>query len=619
MVALTAASLLPSTTAEASGPTTLSRTPWQVIPIANYITGTPNYGSHGHISYYSHLPAYPSANHVNWSDCGPNSPIRTSPYAAPAPLCPDPATIGMVVGSRLPGCMTNVDFTLFQTFVDIPLGTTLTTFTVAMSGMDDGARITIFNSSYPSGLVVPGSYVYLGGSGTSNLAPYVVAGETNRVLITQMDDCAVGNNLQSAQVNLNGTVIPPTPPDTTPPVLTPVITGTLGNNGWYTSDVLLQWLVSEPESGEESVSLSVPGCYTQNIVNDTAGVTFTCTATSPGGSVTESVTIKRDATAPEATATRAPDANANGWNNTDVTVTFTGTDNLSGLASCDAPVVLGEGAGQSASGTCTDLAGNVSAPASVSDINVDKTAPEATATRAPDANANGWNNTDVTVTFTGTDGLSGIDSCEAPVVLGEGAGQSASGTCTDLAGNVSAPASVSDINVDKTAPVVTVTGVADGGTYTLGDVPAAGCDTADALSGVATAASASVSGGSVGTFTVTCDGAEDLAGNTAAATAVSYSVVYDFCGFKQPLLAPVQTFKKGSTVPVKFCLADASGAYVTTAVAQVYANGVFQGVAKWTGDHYHWNLRTNTLATGPLTISVTLDDGTTHSILVALR
>lgn len=542
VVALTAASLLPSTTAEASGPTTLSRTPWQVIPIANYITGTPNYGSHGHISYYSHLPAYPSANHVNWSDCGPNSPIRTSPYAAPAPLCPDPATIGMVVGSRLPGCMTNVDFTLFQTFVDIPLGTTLTTFTVAMSGMDDGARITIFNSSYPSGLVVPGSYVYLGGSGTSNLAPYVVAGETNRVLITQMDDCAVGNNLQSAQVNLNGTVIPPTPPDTTPPVLTPVITGTLGNNGWYTSDVLLQWLVSEPESGEESVSLSVPGCYTQNIVNDTAGVTFTCTATSPGGSVTESVTIKRDATAPEATATRAPDANANGWNNTDVTVTFTGTDNLSGLASCD-----------------------------------------------------------------------------APVVLGEGAGQSASGTCTDLAGNVSAPASVSDINVDKTAPVVTVTGVADGGTYTLGDVPAAGCDTADALSGVATAASASVSGGSVGTFTVTCDGAEDLAGNTAAATAVSYSVVYDFCGFKQPLLAPVQTFKKGSTVPVKFCLADASGAYVTTAVAQVYANGVFQGVAKWTGDHYHWNLRTNTLATGPLTISVTLDDGTTHSILVALR
>jgi hypothetical protein len=105
----------------------------------------------------------------------------------------------MVVGSRLPGCMTNVDFTLFQTFVDIPLGTTLNTFTVTMSGMDDGARITIFNSLYPSGLVVPGSYVYLGGSGTSNLAPYVAEGETNRVVITQMDDCAVGNNLQSAR------------------------------------------------------------------------------------------------------------------------------------------------------------------------------------------------------------------------------------------------------------------------------------------------------------------------------------------------------------------------------------------------------------------------------------
>lgn len=43
-----------------------------------------------------------------------------------------------------------------------------------------------------------------------------------------------------------------------------------------------------------------------------------------------------------------------------MTVSFSGSDDLSGIASCDPDVVLSsEGAGQSASGTCTDLASNV--------------------------------------------------------------------------------------------------------------------------------------------------------------------------------------------------------------------------------------------------------------------
>ena len=174
--------------------------------------------------------------------------------------------------------------------------------------------------------------------------------------------------------------------------------------------------------------------------------------------------------------------------------------------------------------------------------------------------------------------------------------------------------------MDLTAPEVNVTGVTDGVTYTLGDVPAAGCDTSDALSGAATEAVATVSGGSVGTFTVTCDGAEDLACNTGGATA-TYTVAYAFCGFQQPLVAPVQVFRKGSTIPVMFCLEDASGNKVTTAVAEVYANGIFQGVAPFLGgnSHYHSNLRTRDLSVGPLTISVQLDDGTTHSIVVRLR
>lgn len=125
---------------------------------------------------------------------------------------PDPDIIGFSIGSRVCSapitCMGYGDFTYFQTFVDIPIDVLVTTFTIAFSGMDDGCRVTIFNSNQPTGLVIPGSYVYLGGSGTTNLAPYVTSGEVNRVVVTQVDDCCSANNLQSAIVVLNGSVVP---------------------------------------------------------------------------------------------------------------------------------------------------------------------------------------------------------------------------------------------------------------------------------------------------------------------------------------------------------------------------------------------------------------------------
>ncbi len=91
------------------------------------------------------------------------------------------------------------------------------------------------------------------------------------------------------------------------------------------------------------------------------------------------------------------------------------------------------------------------------------------------------------MSFTGTDSLSGIDFCSAPITLSnEGAGQIATGACTDKAGNVSAPATAK-ASIDKTPPVIS-------------GMPAAGCTlsppnhmlvqvanvtAADALSGLA--------------------------------------------------------------------------------------------------------------------------------------
>ena len=81
-----------------------------------------------------------------------------------------------------------------------------------------------------------------------------------------------------------------------------------------------------------------------------------------------------------------------------------------------------------------------------------------------------------------------------------------------------------DCNHDTTPPVVAVTGVASGADYLLGSVPAAGCHTTDALSGVATPASLTIHGGPTGIVTATCAGATDKAGNVAAPVSVSYVV-----------------------------------------------------------------------------------------------
>ena len=83
--------------------------------------------------------------------------------------------------------------------------------------------------------------------------------------------------------------------DVTAPVITPNVTGTLGNNGWYRSVVTVNWTVSDPESGVTSST----ACTPTNLTADTPGVTLTCSATN-GVALSASVpiTIKIDKTPP---------------------------------------------------------------------------------------------------------------------------------------------------------------------------------------------------------------------------------------------------------------------------------------------------------------------------------
>jgi RTX calcium-binding nonapeptide repeat (4 copies) len=93
----------------------------------------------------------------------------------------------------------------------------------------------------------------------------------------------------------------PSSDDITPPTITPTVSGTLGNNGWYTSDVSVTWNVVDAES-----DVSTTGCDAVTLDTDTQGTTFTCSATSEGGTASRSVTVTRDTTAPTVTCADPP-------------------------------------------------------------------------------------------------------------------------------------------------------------------------------------------------------------------------------------------------------------------------------------------------------------------------
>ena len=253
-------------------------------------------------------------------------------------------------------------------------------------------------------------------------------------------------------------VLVPTAHAATPVIGPPTITGTPGANGWYVSAVTVTYQVNVTSfSGVNCgvVQLSSTG-FTGVITlsGDGANQDAQCTVTGGPTPASSPLFINIDTTPPTTTAVtvgRGPDMN--GWYNHPVDVTATGTDAV-GIASCTTTTYSGpDTASASVSGHCTDNAGNVSAPMTTS-FPYDGTGPSisTSASRGPDAN--GWYNHPVDVTFSGSDGLSGMDSCAGGSYSGPDNGSaSVSGSCRDKAGNTASGSF--GLKYDATPPTVT--------------------------------------------------------------------------------------------------------------------------------------------------------------------
>lgn len=200
---------------------------------------------------------------------------------------------------------------------------------------------------------------------------------------------------------------------------------------------------------------------------------------------------------------------------------------------------------------------------------------------------------------------------------------------------------------DRTAPTITVSGIEAGQTYILGATPAAACTVTDDQSGVTAPCHGVTTGGNtagVGDFTYQAT-ATDRAGNTTT-TSVDYRVVYRFDGFGSPINDPTLTpgaarsvFKTGSTIPVRIQLKNAAGTIVTPEDAPLWvtpqkgsATNATPNESLWSqpetsgttftraGDTWHYNWSSKEAEAGyTYRVSVKLDDGTTRSVVLAIR
>jgi hypothetical protein len=255
-------------------------------------------------------------------------------------------------------------------------------------------------------------------------------------------------------------------------------------------------------------------------------VTAACTDPA-GNSSSASVTVSLDKTPPVLTGGATTPAPASGWYRAPVSVVFSCSDSISGVAGgfpTGNTSLTADTNGSLVAGQCRDQAGNT-VGLNVGPIRIDRVAPVLQFLGAPGLNTAGWAQGPVTVTWGCSDGGSGPSAPVITHVVSSNGTDSA--TCTDLAGN-SASATSPLIRIDSTPPNVNMISPVNGFTYHVNGTVFATYLCSDAGSGIASCVGDIPSGmrlntSTAGTFTFTVT-AMDQAGNPTVVTR-TYQIV----------------------------------------------------------------------------------------------
>jgi hypothetical protein len=415
--------------------------------------------------------------------------------------------------------------------------------------------LAVASSNTSAATVSPSSVTFTSCGATPTLTVTPLAAGSTTISVSQTSNGTDGTfSLAPATFIVN--VTSSAPVNTAPQV---TISGvTAGASYEIGSEPTPMCSITDLEDGPSSFAATITGTLAYGL----GTLTASCDYTDAGGlNVSASAMYSIvDTVDPLITlVSREPAANTNGWNNSDVTITWSCSDTGSGVLASQVTAILStEGAGQSATGTCEDHAGNTASD-TVADVNIDETSPsiadDGVASGAP--GTNGWYISEVVNSFTASDGLSGVAGTN-PILVGTGSAEGTgiivnSGTVADLAGNSTAGIDSVPFKIDLSNPTDVAFSSVLSGSYYFGSVPAAPtCTANDGISGLASCQVTGYGTG-VGSHTLTAT-ATDNAGRTSIAT-TSYSVLaWTLTGFYSPvdMNGVVNTVKGGSTVPLKF-------------------------------------------------------------------
>jgi hypothetical protein len=376
----------------------------------------------------------PAPNAADWNNSNVTVTFACTAGSYPITTCPAPVVVSTQAANQvITGTATDTNGNTASASVMVNLDTTPPTISANVSPTPNGAG---WNTTTPVTVTFTCADTLSGVASCPAAQSITMAGANQIVKGTATD---VAGNTASAQVTINISK--------TPPTITPLVAPQPNSGGWNNSPVTVSFTCSP--GGAPIVTCPSPTVVTTQGSNIPVIGTVTDAA---GATATATVVIKLDSTPPTIIPNLSPAPNSSGWETAPVTVSFTCSDSLSGVATCPSSTVISSnGANQAVSGTATDVAGNTAT--ATANVNLEQSGPTITASVSPTANSAGWNDSNVIVTFTCNSSVSPIASCSpAQTVSSQGVGQVVSGTVQDQAGN-QATTSVT-LNIDKTLPAI---------------------------------------------------------------------------------------------------------------------------------------------------------------------